>query len=247
MPVMPRFFIAGTNAAGGVALITGEDAEHIKVLRMKLGERLVICDGAGKDYICRLTRVGDGCAEVEVLETADCPGEPSVRCTILAGFPKGDKAEWIVQKCTECGASEIVFFPSARCVSRPDRRALDKKLVRWQRIAQEAAKQAGRGIIPAVKAVDEYAQALDIAMKSELKLFMYETGERVSICQAAAGTPEARSCAILTGPEGGFEPYEAELAAKTGMTLCSMGTRILRCETAPLVALTAVLAQMGEL
>lgn len=244
---MPRFFIAGANAAGGVALITGADAEHIKVLRMKLGERLVVCDGAGKDYECRLCRLSNGAAEVEILSAADSPAEPSVRCTVLAGFPKGDKADFIVQKCTEGGAFEIVFFPCERCVSRPDRRSLEKKCTRWQRIAEEAAKQSGRGIIPAVSTVDSFAAALDIALKAELKLFMYETGERTPICRAAADAPAAKSCAILTGPEGGFEPYEADLAAKAGMTLCSMGARILRCETAPLVALTAVLAQTGNL
>ena len=244
---MPRFFIAGTNKVGGVAVISGADADHIKVLRMKIGEKLVICDGEGKEYDCRLTKLSDGYAEAEVCAEALSPAEPSVRCIVLAAFPKGDKAELIVQKCTENGASEIVFFPSKRCIARPDGRNIDKKVQRWQRIAEEAAKQSGRGIIPTVRAVSDYAAALDIAAKQDLKLFLYEAGERTPICTAVANQPEAKSCALITGPEGGFEPFEVELAQKIGFTICSMGPRILRCETAPLVALTAVMCQTGNL
>lgn len=244
---MPRFFIAGTNKVGGIAVITGADADHIKVLRMKPGEQLVICDGEGREYDCRLTKLSDGIAEAEVCSEMLSPAEPSVRCVVLAAFPKGDKAEYIVQKCTENGASEIVFFPSKRCIARPDNRSIDKKLQRWQRIAEEAAKQSGRGIIPTVRAAADYGEALDIAIKQDLKLFLYEAGERTPICSAVAQQPDAKSCAVITGPEGGFEPYEVEMAAKIGFTICSMGPRILRCETAPLVALTAVLCQTGNL
>ena len=244
---MPRFFIAGTNKVGGVAMITGTDAEHIKVLRMKVGEKLVICDGAGREYDCRLTRLSDGMAEAEVLAETESPAEPSLCCVVLAAFPKGDKAEFIVQKCTENGASEIVFFPSKRCVARPDARSIDKKLLRLQRIAEEAAKQSGRGIIPTVRAVGEYAEALDAAMKQPLRLFMYEAGDRLPIREAVRQMPEASGCAILTGPEGGFEPYEVDMAKALGFTICSMGPRILRCETAPLVALSAVLCETGNL
>lgn len=244
---MPRFFIAGTNKVGGVAVITGADAEHIRVLRMKVGERLVICDGNGREYDCRLTKLSDGAAEAEVLSEGLSPAEPSLRCVVLAAFPKGDKSEFIVQKCTENGASEIVFFPSKRCVARPEIRSMDKKLQRWQRIAEEAAKQSGRGVIPEVRAVSEYAAALDIVMKQELRLFLYEAGERVPICEAVRQMPEAKSCAIVTGPEGGFEEYEVDMARALGIPVCSMGPRILRCETAPLVALTAVLCETGNL
>lgn len=244
---MPRFFIAGTNKVGGVAVISGADAEHIRVLRMKIGERLVICDGSGKEYDCRLTKLADGVAEAEVCGEAESPAEPSVRCVVLAAFPKGDKAEFIVQKCTENGASEFVFFPSKRCIVRPEPRSLDKKLQRLQRIAEEAAKQSGRGIIPTVRAASDYGEALDAVMKQELRLFMYEAGERTPICEAVDALPDAKSCAIVTGPEGGFEEYEVDLARKLGITVCSMGPRILRCETAPLVALTAVLSRTGNL
>lgn len=244
---MPRFFVAGTNQVGGVALLSGADAAHIKVLRMKLGEKLVLCDGTGKEFTCRLTALSDGMAEAEILSEQLSPAEPSLRCVVLAAFPKGDKAEFIVQKCTENGASEIVFFPSKRCVARPDARSIERKTERWQRIALEAAKQSGRGVIPEVRTVEDYAAALDIVMKQDLKLFLYEEGERIPIRDAVRLQPEAKSCAVVTGPEGGFEPFEVDMARKLGFSICSMGPRILRCETAPLVALTAVLCETGNL
>ena len=226
---MPRFFVAGSNLAGGVALIAGADAEHIKVLRMKIGEKLVVCDGAGKEYDCRLTRLGDGTAEAEILSERSSPAEP------------------IVQKSTECGAAEIVFFPAYRCVARPEGKSLERKLDRWQRIAEEAAKQSGRAIVPEVRAVEDYGQMLELGIKQSLKLFLYEAGERTPILDAVAGDPKAASCAVVTGPEGGFENHEVELARRVGFTICSMGPRILRCETAPVVALTAVLCGTGNL
>ena len=239
---MPRFFAAGTSAAGGVIFLTGADADHVRVLRMKLGEHLVICDGSGTDRHCRITRIQNGQVEAEVCEVVPCPAEPSVDCRILAGMPKGERSDFIVQKCTEGGASEICFFVSERCIARPDPKGLDKKIQRWQRIAEEAAKQSGRGVIPQVSVVMSFAEALDRAVKTELPLFLYETGEgRMPIRQALEGAGDFRSAAIVTGPEGGFERFEADLAAAAGLRCCSMGERIFRCESAPFAALTAVM------
>ena len=246
---MPRFFIAGSNLAGGTVLLAGEDANHAKVLRLRVGDRIVVCDGAQTDHHCTITRITPEEVEAAVVESVPCPAEPSVRTLILAGLPKqGERSDFIVQKCTEGGASEIVFFVSHRCVSQPSESAMEKKLVRWRRIAEEAAKQSGRGIIPRVDALGSFAEALDAAAKTDLPLFMYETGERVELRQAIerhAGP--LNTAAILTGPEGGFEPYEAQLAATLGFRLCSMGPRIFRCETAPLAALTALMYATGNL
>ena len=185
--------------------------------------------------------------EAEVVESVPCPAEPDVRAVVLAGLPKqGERSDYVVQKCTEGGASEIVFFVSHRCVAKmpADR---EKKLNRWQRIAQEAAKQSGRGIIPTVGLLEDIAQAFNKAKESELGLFMYETGERVELRSAIESAGKIASAAILTGPEGGFEPFEADLARALGFRICSMGPRILRCETAPLAALTALMYATGNL
>ena len=242
---MARFFMAGTNLGGGTVIIRGRDAEHVKVLRLKPGEDVVICDGQGTDYKCRLVMADKEQAQVEVVEVVPCRGEPSVKVTVLCGLPKGDKTEYIIQKCVEAGAHEILFFQSNRCVARPE--APEKKLERWQRISEEAAKQSGRGIIPKVDWIGEFADALNVAIQKDLGLFLYETGERESLNTVLESNKHIETLALITGPEGGFAPFEADLARITGLHLCSMGERILRCETAPVVALTAAMYATGNL
>ena len=242
---MPRFFIAGTNLLGGTAIIRGRDAEHVRVLRLKPGEDMIICDGQGTDYKCRLVYADKEQAEAEVIEVRPCPAEPSVKVTMLCALPKGDRVDYIIQKGVEAGAFEILFFTCERCVARPENP--EKKLERWQRIAEEAAKQSGRGIIPQVGWAGEFAQALDIAVKKELGLFMYETGEREALNAVLEANRDVKTAAFITGPEGGFEPFEADLARVCGLHICSMGERILRCETAPVVALTAAMYATGNL
>ncbi|MBQ6402644.1 MAG: 16S rRNA (uracil(1498)-N(3))-methyltransferase [Oscillospiraceae bacterium] len=242
---MPRFFIAGTNLAGGMAILKGRDAEHVRVLRLRPGEDVILCDGQGTDYKCRLVYADKEQAEAEILEVVPCSAEPSVKVTVLCGLPKGDKTDYIIQKCVEAGASEIAFFLSDRCVARPGEP--EKKLERWQRIAEEAAKQSGRGIIPQVSWAGDFAGALDAAIKTELPLFMYETGEREALNAVLEANKEVKTAAIVTGPEGGFAEFEAKLAKIAGLRVCSMGERILRCETAPVVAVSALMYATGNL
>ena len=242
---MPRFFIAGTNILGGMAYMRGRDAEHVHVLRMRPGEDMIICDGQGTDYKCRLVKADKQQVEAEVVEVVRCPAEPSVKVSILCGLTKGDKTDYIIQKCVEAGAHEILFFTSDRCVAKIGK--LENKLERWQRIAEEAAKQSGRGIIPQVRWLGELAEAFDLAVKKDLALFMYETGEREALDQVLRDNAGVSTAAIITGPEGGFAPFEAELAKIVGLHICSMGERILRCETAPVVALTAAMYATGNL
>lgn len=242
---MPRFFMAGTNIMGGMAIMTGRDAEHVRVLRLRPGEDMIICDGKGTDYKCRLVKADREQVEAEVIEVVPCPAEPTVQVTVLCGLPKGDRTDYIIQKCVEAGASEIMFFQSDRCVAKPDKP--EKKLERWQRIAEEAAKQSGRGIIPQVSWAGEYADALNVANQKELGLFMYETGEREALNTVLEAHSDVKTAAIVTGPEGGFAPFEADLARIVGLHICSMGERILRCETAPVVAVSALMYATGNL
>ena len=242
---MPRFFMAGTNIMGGMAIMTGRDAEHVRVLRLRPGEDMIICDGKGTDYKCRLVKADKEQVEAQVIEVVPCPAEPTVQVTVLCGLPKGDRTDYIIQKCVEAGASEIMFFQSDRCVAKPDKP--EKKLERWQRIAEEAAKQSGRGVIPQVSWAGEYADALNVANQKELGLFMYETGEREALNAVLEANSDVKTAAIVTGPEGGFAPFEADLARIVGLHICSMGERILRCETAPVVAVSALMYATGNL
>ena len=245
---MARFFMFGTNLDGGRAYIRGRDAEHVRVLRLRPGEELVICDGKGKDYRCRYITSTRDEVEAEVVEVVPCKGEPDVDVTVYAGLPKGERADFLIQKCVEAGAKRIVFFDCERCVARPDGRSMDKKLERFNRISQSAAEQSGRGMIPQVDYIHDYVEMLDFAMKADVRLFMYETGDdRVPMKEAIEGAGNFKSASVITGPEGGFSLAEARLARGAGATLCSMGERILRCETAPVVAVTAIMYAKGEL
>jgi 16S rRNA (uracil1498-N3)-methyltransferase len=145
----------------------------------------------------------------------------------------------------EAGAHDIVFFLSARCIAKPSDPY--KKLERWNRISEEAAKQSGRGIIPRVSWAEDYGEVLNAAVHTDLPLFMYETGAREALRDVLEANKAIRSAAIITGPEGGFEAFEADLARLSGLHVCSMGERILRCETAPIVAITALMYATGNL
>ena len=244
---MHKFFLAGSNISKGLAVIRGSDLNHMTVLRMKVGDHMLVCDGNGGEYTCRLSKIESDFAEAEVLGKSKNKTEASIQASIIAGMPKGDRADFIVQKCTELGAADILFFLSERSVSRPDPKALGKRITRWNRIAEEAAKQSGRGLIPRVSAVSGFTEALDFAKKAMLTLFMYETGARLPIKDALNSAGEFDSVSIVTGPEGGFEKYEADIAGHYGGRICSCGPRILRCETAPVAVLAAVMYHTGNM
>ena len=245
---MTRFFVGSSNICAGKVILGREDSEHVKVLRMKTGERFIACDGAGRDYLCCLGEV-TGEAWGEILDSYDCPAEPSVYCSVFAAYPKGDRSDYIVQKCTELGVSEIVFFNSACSVSRPDGKSVGKKILRWQRIAHEAAKQSGRGRVPVVSAVSGFDDAVAGVLESGLSMMMYELGSegRLALRTVLETAGSFESVGIITGPEGGFTVEEADSAQSAGVSLCSMGPRILRCETAPVTAVTAVMLLSGNL
>lgn len=241
---MVRFFADGEELRADTVVLTGENAQHAKVLRLKAGETVLVCDGQGTECLCEVTDAGE--MKLNVLKRRESTSEAAVRVSVYMAFPKADKLEHVIQKATELGATEIVAFPSSRCVSRPDEKSLAKKLELWQKIAASAAEQSGRGRIPSVLTVNSYREAVERAARSELPLFPYENERTVSL-RAAIGPAQFRTAAIMTGPEGGFSEDEVRLAEEAGMKICSLGPRILRCETAPLCALSAVLYAAGAL
>lgn len=238
---MARFFVAASNISGGVAYIGAEEAGHFKALRISRGECITVCDGEGNDYTCRVTDISSDGAQAEVIEHIPSRSEPTVECTVFAAMSKGDKLDTVIQKSVELGASAIVIFPSKRCVSRPDGSSLVKKVARYNKISVGAAQQSERGIIPPVTVAPSYEAAIAGAAKADIPLFCYEDERTLSIKSALESKPGAKTVSIVTGPEGGFEPEEAAYAAEKGMLSVSLGPRILRCETAPLMALAAVM------
>ena len=239
---MTRFFASQEEMSGERILLTGENAQHAKVLRLKPGETVLVCDGEGQECLCQISSTDPW--ELMVTERRTSRSEAAVRVSVYMAFPKGDKLEHVIQKATELGAYEIVAFPSARCVSRPDEKSLKKKLERWQKIAASAAEQSGRGRIPQVVALKSFSEALSRACQAEKALMFYEHEEALTLKTALTGT--YRTVSLLTGPEGGLEEGEVSQARAAGMQVCTLGKRILRCETAPLCALSAVMYDAGE-
>ena len=160
---MPRFFLEELDESD--VCITGPDARHIGLsLRMRVGEMLTVC-AYGRDYQCRIRSITPEEVHLDVVSSELCAAEPTVALTLYQAVPKADKLEHVIQKATELGAYEIVAFPSARCVSRPDEKSLKKKLERWQKIAASAAEQSGRGRIPQVLVLDSFHAALSRATR----------------------------------------------------------------------------------
>lgn len=242
---MARFFISSEQMQSEFMVLTGDNAEHAKVLRLKTGEEVTVCDGAGQECVCTVSDISPGQISLIVKSASVSDTEPKVKASIYMAFSKGDKFEHVIQKATELGAFEIVAFPSARCVSRPDEKSLKKKLERWQKIAASAAEQCGRGVIPQVLVVGGYKQALERALRADKAVLFYEN-ERAVTFKMALNAASYSSVSLITGPEGGFEPREIEEAAQMGLQICTLGKRILRCETAPLCALSALMYDSGE-
>lgn len=238
---MPRFFL--DTIPDDEAVILGEDARHIaKSLRMRPGEEVTLCDCLGYDYRGEIEEVSPERVRVRILEICKSFAEPSVQVTLCQALLKGDKMDWVVQKAVELGVWRIQPMVTARCVSRPDEKALSKKIQRWQKIALEAAKQSGRGIIPQVLPAVSLKAAVENAPKTRL-LFYEGGGRRVPDLLK----PGETALAMFIGPEGGFAENEVAFAESEGGVCATLGPRILRAETAPLAALSAVMVVTGNL
>ncbi len=240
---MIRFFVTPEELTGRSYTLTGENAKHAKVLRLKTGEEVLLCDGQGMECLCILEDPDK--LTLALGERRKSQSEAAVRVSVYMAFPKADKLEHVIQKATELGAAEIIAFPSERCVSRPDEKSIQKKLERWGKIAASAAEQSGRGVIPKVLVLGSYEEALTRAAQAEKALLFYEHEDTVTLHQALEQGPWS-TVSLLTGPEGGLGEREVSKALEAGLTVCTLGRRILRCETAPLCALSAVMYAAGE-
>lgn len=240
---MPKFFCE--NIENNFVVIKGEDATHItKSLRMKLSEVVTVCDLRGNDYLCEISEFLPNGVKLLVKEAKSSSGEPNIKVTLYQALPKADKMEYIIQKSVELGVYRIVPVITSRCVSRPDKASLEKKLARWNKISEEAAKQCGRGILPQVSAVLELHEAINEMKSCDTSVMFYEeNGGLASDTLKEIG----KTVGVLIGPEGGFEPFEAKLAQDAGITIAGMGPRILRAETAPLCALSVIMFTTGNI
>ena len=240
---MPRFFVSSLSP---VVTISGGDASHIaRSLRMKPGEPLTVCDGNGMEACGVIRSVSSEEVIVSCGQAFRSPGEPPFSVTLYQACPKGDKLDLIVQKAVELGVSRVVLVLTSRCISRPDQKDVSKKLARYQKIAAEAAGQCGRGIVPCVEGILTFDQAIAQMSHSPLSILFYEKEQRpLRELLPKAPVPEL---SIFIGSEGGFSEEEAQKAASYGIPTASLGSRILRCETAPIAALAALMYHFGEI
>ncbi len=239
---MPRFFSDAPVTEKGEIILVGDDARHIALsLRMAKGQSVTVCGNEGTEYECELTDIKPDRVVMRVISESENLTEPPCRVTLYVALPKGDKLDLIIQKATELGVSRIVPFVSERCVARPDEASKEKKRARRVRIAEEAAKQCGRGVIPDVTHPMTYADAITEASKADVPLFLYEADGTVPLLPVLRdGLGKGVTVSVVTGSEGGFSPKEAVCAREHGMKLCGLGKRILRCETAPMYVLSAI-------
>ena len=234
---MPRFFVDKekiTDKNGEkYILIDGEDAHHIsRSLRMAAGEKIEVSDKAGTVYSCQLEKFTDKDVFARVLSSEVSQSEPKTKITLYQALPKSDKMEIIIQKTVECGVFEIVPFRSEFSVVKLDNKDGEKKRERWQKIAEGAAKQSGRGIIPTVLAPLDFKSAIDRAKNSELVIFCNEREIKNTLKDVLKDT-KATDISVIIGSEGGFSEKEAEYIKEKGASSVTLGKRILRCETAP--------------
>ena len=246
---MVRFFADGEVLRGDTVVLTGENAQHAKVLRLKAGETVLVCDGQGTECLCEVTDAGE--MKLNVLKRRESTSEAAVRVSVYMAFPKADKLEFIIQKAVELGVDEITPVITSRCIARPDPKDYAKKQARLQKIALEAAKQCGRGVLPDVALpLPNFGAVCRSLDQYDLVLFCYECGGaplRQLLAEARPADGEKLKIAIITGAEGGFAAEEAEMAAKAGAKTVGLGPRILRCETAPLAVVSAVMTLTGNL
>jgi len=251
--VQPSGIEYSEDTKTGTVRIEGNDFNHVKnVLRMKQGDELLISDGEGNDYHCVIADflqeadAEEAVALLRILDREVSGTEPSVRFCLFQGLPKADKFEYIIQKAVELGVYEIIPVEMARSVVKYDAKKKTQKQDRWQKIAESAAKQSHRGIIPEVRGVMGYKEALKYAKENMDIIFLpYENFKGIQFTKKEfRKIKPGMKIGIIIGPEGGFEQEEVDAAE--GAVVVSLGKRILRTETAPLMILSVLMFQMEE-
>lgn len=246
---MDRFFVGknNINLENKTCIIEGEDVKHIsKVLRCRIGEELEICDNDNNEYICEIANIDKSQVELNIVEVVDIKRESDLKIKVYQGLPKGPKMEMILQKLTEVGVDEIILVQTKRTVVKVDDKKEDKKIERWERIIYEAAKQSKRGKIPKLRGVLSFKEALADMKENDFNIAPYENERTKSIKQAIKGV-DIKNIGIFVGPEGGFEDTEIKAIEEIGGQSVSLGPRILRTETASLVASSIVLYELSDL
>ena len=251
---MYHFFISPGTVMDHTIRIEGSDVNHIRnVLRMKPGEKILLSDGSGNDYTCSIVELSEKEVICDILSKEASGSEPRIRVTLFQGLPKADKLEHIIQKSVELGVWQIVPVETSRTIVKYDAKKQKAKQERWQKISESAAKQSRRGIIPQVEPVMPFSEALRYAQQMDLVLIPYENYKDMKATrEILASLKPGMHIGIFVGPEGGFEQEEVLRACSNAdegganARQISLGSRILRTETAPLMLLSVIMFQMEQ-
>ncbi|HJB86865.1 MAG TPA: 16S rRNA (uracil(1498)-N(3))-methyltransferase [Candidatus Dorea faecigallinarum] len=245
---MQRFFVTHDQVGEDKIRIQGSDVNHMKnVLRMRPGEEVMVSDGNNRQYRCRVEDYPDGEAVLAILEAGLVDTELPSRIYLFQGLPKQEKMELIVQKAVELGVCQVIPVQTRRCVVKLDAKKAAKKVQRWQQIAESAAKQAGRGYIPAVSEVMTFQEALAFSEALDIRLIPYELADGMEGTRKILdGIRPGQSVGIFIGPEGGFEKEEVSRAVEAGAMPITLGKRILRTETAGIAVLSILMYRLEK-
>ncbi|MBQ8636855.1 MAG: 16S rRNA (uracil(1498)-N(3))-methyltransferase [Clostridia bacterium] len=244
---MPKFFVSPDKISDNKIIIDTDDVLHIKrVLRLSQGDEITVCDSTGTDYKATISVITDKHIECNVIDSVKNDTESNIKVTLYQALPKASKMEFIIQKTTELGVVRVVPCTLSRCVVKLDGKDAVKKVERWQKIADEAAKQSGRGIIPEISPVISFKDAVDEMQNSDLCFVPYESAEDIRLKPVLNSSP-AKTISYMIGPEGGFSPEEAEYLKNRGIPLVSLGKRILRTETAGMAVLSMLMYELGDI
>ena len=241
---MPKFFVSPESILDTAITICGEDAKHIKtVLRLTQGDEITVCDGQNTNYLCHIESCDQQAVHCIITGKTLSFAEPKTEITLYQGLPKADKMELIIQKCVELGIHRIVPVQTDRSIVKLEGKT-EKKLLRWQKISETAAKQCGRGIIPSIGPVLSFADALQEACLLDSAVIPYELEKENGIREFVSSF-HGKSLGIFIGPEGGFTPEEIKNSMERNVIPLTLGPRILRTETAGFTALAILLYELG--
>ena len=241
---MNTFFVKNSQIHSGVAKVTGDDFHHLKnVLRLKPGEGAYICNEDGSKFVAKLFEIREDMAVFDLIKKEPRNAELTVDITLYQGLPKSDKMEKVIKETTQLGIKEIVPTKMRNCVVKLDTTGIEKKTDRWQKIAEEAAKQSGRQIIPTVSRVINFENIIENIEKYDIVLLLYELEDKFTLKDAILKAKESlgsiKNIALIIGPEGGFSEEEVSmLSSSKNLYICTLGSRVLRTELAPIMAVS---------
>lgn len=244
---MSRYFVNDSQISGNRITIFGDDYQHLKkVLRAVKGDTITVCCD-GFDYTSKIDEISNDCIFADIISKDENLTEPDLKVTLFQGLPKADKMDLIVQKCIEIGVNEIVPVITERCISKinTDKDA-QNKVSRWQKIGLEAAKQSNRGVVPQICAPMKFNEAVNLASKFDLSVIPYEKESSNGLKAIVSRCSAVKTASIFIGPEGGFSEQEIQLAESNGINKLTLGPRILRTETAGIVALSLMMYELGD-